>query len=313
MKRKGLLLAVIVSLPAFADESQFAAADDEPQFEIVDEPEVEVDRPLERGRSRLIGTGGLLQVEGAGGGGLVPWATMSGYADTDQWNLSAAVSHVNVDDFSLDVGALAASWNNRVEVSLARQRFDLQDLGAALGRPGQNLEQDVLGLKFRVLGDFVYGDAPQVSLGVQYKRNRHGGLVQSLGARDDSGIDLYASVSRVFLAGVGDRNAFANATVRLTRANQLGLVGFGGAVGNDYEPMLELSAGVFLSPRIALGAEYRQKPDNLAGIREDDWVDVFVAMYPNKHVSLVAAWVDLGDIAGQGDQQGAYLSVNIGL
>lgn len=72
--------------------------------------------------------------------------------------------------------------------------------------------------------------------------------------------------------------------------------------------MLEGSVGVLLSRQLAIGLEYRQKPDNLA-TKEDDWQDVFITYLPNKHVSFTAARAKLGDITGATDQQGLYLSM----
>jgi hypothetical protein len=68
---------------------------------------------------------------------------------------------------------------------------------------------------------------------------------------------------------------------------------------------------------LAVGVEYRAKPDNLnpsilgAGLKEDDWSDLFVAWAPNKRVSLTLAFVDLGRIVAAviaRRQTGAYLS-----
>ena len=64
-------------------------------------------------------------------------------------------------------------------------------------------------------------------------------------------------------------------------------------------------------PSLAVGVEYRQKPDNLGFAREDDWHDAFVAWFPNKHVALVAAYADLGSIAGLDGQRGGYVSLQV--
>jgi hypothetical protein len=66
---------------------------------------------------------------------------------------------------------------------------------------------------------------------------------------------------------------------------------------------------VLLSRQLVLGIEYRQKPDNLPGLEEEDAMDVFVAYIPNKQFNLTAAWVDLGTIAGAENQRGPYLSL----
>jgi hypothetical protein len=75
-----------------------------------------------------------------------------------------------------------------------------------------------------------------------------------------------------------------------------------------------------LNRHLAIGAEYRAKPDKLnpsalgAGLEEDDWIDVFIAWAPNKSLSLTLAYVDLGRIVPAvvtRRQQGAYLSAQV--
>ena len=99
---------------------------------------------------------------------------------------------------------------------------------------------------------------------------------------------------------------------RATKANQLGLLGFGGDKDDDYSLQFEGSAGVLLNRRLLVGAEYRSKPDNLGFAKEDDWVDVFAAYAINKNLSVTAAYADLGDIATFKDQRGLYLSIQAG-
>jgi hypothetical protein len=42
--------------------------------------------------------------------------------------------------------------------------------------------------------------------------------------------------------------------------------------------LAEAGAGVFINRQWLLGAEYRQKPDNLSFAREDDWWDLFYCL-----------------------------------
>ena len=67
-----------------------------------------------------------------------------------------------------------------------------------------------------------------------------------------------------------------------------------------------------LSRNVAIGAEYRQKPNNLGIAKEDDWADLFVAWAPTKHVSLTVAYADLGNIVIKDKQRGLYASVQVG-
>lgn len=260
-------------------------------------------------RSRLLATGAAATIEGASGGGIVPMAVLSGYGTREEQGGTLFGSLVQTDDYALSVMGGSWSWNNRVEVSLARQRLSHQPLSDRLGVTPSSIEQRIVGAKVRLLGDLIYTSWPQVSLGVQHKRNEDFFVPSAAGARDDSGTDVYLSATKLILAGAAGRNLLLNATARSTKANQLGLVGFGGDLNNDAEWMVEVSAGVFLNRHWLLGAEYRQKPDNLSFIREDDWRTAFVGWFPNKRLSLVAAWVDLGEVATFPDQTGWYLSL----
>jgi hypothetical protein len=119
-----------------------------------------------------------------------------------------------------------------------------------------------------------------------------------------------------------------NGTLRATKANQNGLLGFGARLGgadNSYELMPELSVAYLLSKNVAVGFEYRAMPNKLQragaaaglgdGLRADDWKDIFIAWAPSKNVSLTAAYVDLGRIVpattGHKKQTGVYLSAQI--
>src|SRR5215210_2151705 len=73
---------------------------------------------------RLLATGGAHMLEGAGGGGIVPWALIAGYGTNRQVGGSAYYTKVNVDDFDLDSYGAAVGLYDRVELSFARQKFD---------------------------------------------------------------------------------------------------------------------------------------------------------------------------------------------
>lgn len=264
---------------------------------------------LATGEGRLLATGGASHLGGSAGGGLSPWAVLAGYGTESQPGGTVFITHVTSGDYTLNVIGGAYTWNNRVEFSFARQTLDLGTLGIALGAPDTVLRQNILGVKVRLLGSLVYGAMPQLSAGVQYKNNLDFAIPQAVGAQDDSGVDVYLSASKLYLAGFAGRNILLNGTLRATRANQLGLLGFGGDRNDDYEVMLEASAAIMLNPQTLVGIEYRQKPDNLSFAGEDDWADLFIAYFPNKQISFVAAYADMGSIAGLDHQTGVYLSV----
>lgn len=253
---------------------------------------------------RIIATGGLTSVEGSGGGGLVPWATLSSYAEEGQWGATVAYNQADVDDYKLAVKAATVSFDNRWEFSIAKQQFDLLSLGGSL-------KQDIYGLKYRITGDILYGDLPQVSLGLQHKRNQTFALPSAVGAQDDSGTDIYLSSAKVWLDGWFHRTWLANITLRATKANEMGLLGFGGDSNDSYKLQGELAVGMFINRHWVVGVEYRQKPNNLSFAEEHDWHDIFVGWFPHKRVAVALAYTQLQSIAGADDQDGIYGSVQV--
>ncbi|KTG19245.1 DUF3034 family protein [Pseudoalteromonas sp. B5MOD-1] len=249
---------------------------------------------------KLLATPGVSQVEGSAGGGIVPWAQLAGYASDDEIAINGFCSRADVSDYRLDVCGAQLNIYDRVEFSYAEQRFEVPALNT-------DIEQSITGAKVRLYGDIVYSKWPQLSLGVQHKSLDDGSIANLLGAKDTSGTDVYLAASKLHLGALAGYNWFWNTTFRYSDANQLGLLGFGGP-DSDKELLFEASTAVFLTHQIAVGVEYREKSNNL-GLGEQDWQDVFVAWFPNKYVSVTAAWLDLGSIAGAKDQTGWYLSV----
>ncbi|BCW88498.1 hypothetical protein sos41_16390 [Alphaproteobacteria bacterium SO-S41] len=263
-------------------------------------------------QGRLLATGGVTTVEGAGGGGLVPWATITGYGTADAMGINAHATVVDTDDYRLETAGVALGLFDRVEVSYAHQWFDTKDVGAALGLgAGYRIEQDIFGVKLRLFGELVYDQAtlmPQVSIGAQYKKNNRGDLLAAIGAGDDEGVDYYVSATKLFLA----ESLLANVTLRYTKANQFGILGFGGDLNDDYEFQFEGSLAWLLDRHFAIGAEYRSKPNNLGIAVEDDAWDLFAAFFPSKNLSITIAYADLGNIVIRDRQRGAYLSLQAG-
>lgn len=275
------------------------------------------------GRGKLLLTGGVSSVEGAAGGGLTPWAITGSYATEGEIGGTAFVTGAKTRNYSLAAYGMAVGIHDRIELSIARQEFDAKDNLAPLGLTRLRLGQDILGIKLHVAGDAVLDSdtlLPQVAVGLQHKKVDAGALGPTLfgplGARD-SGTDVYVSATKVFLA----HGLLVNVTLRATRANQTGLLGFGGAHAQRRKLQPEISVARLLSPRVAVGAEFRAKPDNLSrsvlgagALKETPWWDVFVAWAPTKDVSMTAAFVDLGKIAPALQprrQTGAYLSVQL--
>lgn len=254
--------------------------------------------------SRLLATGGVSQIEGAAGGGLSPWGVLAGSASEGELAATAFISTAPLSDYTLTAGGIGLNVHDRLELSLAHQHLALDTLG---GR----LEQQIAGAKLRLFGDLLYHPWGVWSLGVQHKRLDDGSLPRVIGAHDVQGNDIYLSGSKLLLAAMAERNLLLNLTLRSTSANQGGLLGFGGDREGGRSLVAEGAAGIFLTRRWVIGAEYRQMPDNLSFAREDDWRSLYSAYFFSPHLSLTAAALDLGSIAGLGRQRGGYLSIQL--
>ncbi len=260
-------------------------------------------------QGRLVATGGASSLDGPAGGGINPWAVLAGYGEQGEWGGTVFGTHVDLPDYHLDVVGLAASYDNRVEVSYAHQRFDLGSLVHTFGLPENSLGQDIFGVKVRLFGDLIYDQLPQVSLGVEYKHDNNFEIPHLVGAQRDSDVEGYLAASRLFLGGAFGYDLLVNGNLRYSRANELGLLGFGGDRRDTRSVLKEGSVAMLFNPRWAVGLEYKEKPDNLSFAGESDWADLFVGWFPNKHVSVVLAYARLGSIATLDNQNGTYLSI----
>ena len=266
---------------------------------------------------KLLATGGVSQVEGAGGGGIVPWALITGYGTRDSWGANAHYTYVSTQDYKLDTYGVAIGLADRVELSVASQTFK----GSLVPLNDLNIKQDIVGVKVKLVGDAVYEQdnwLPQIAVGAMYKDNKGikglGALgvtnVTQLGAKDDQGYDYYVAATKILL----EQSLLLNLTLRATKANQMGLLGFGGDQGDSRKIMPEVSAAYLVNRHLAVGAEYRRKPHNLGVDPEKAYYDAFVAWFPTKHVSVTAAYANLGKITvfNPKTQRGLYLSVQTG-
>lgn len=280
---------------------------------------------------KLALTGGITSIDGAAGGGITPWATI-GTLGNDV-GVSAAYSNLRVQDYDFQSYGVAVGIKDRLELSLGKQELTLKSVDA-LGVPGRNgangqkSNLDIIGLKYRVAGEAILDSdnlMPQISVGILHKRVTASTVLDSYLtalAVEREGNELYATASKLFLKN----SLLLNATARYTKANQNGLLGFGSqAAGQNNEMRLypELSVAYLLSPKLAIGAEYRVKPNNLDGLlapgalKETEWKDLFVAYTPVKNLTLTLAYVDLGQVvpalaaSRTSSQSGAFLSAQI--
>lgn len=268
-------------------------------------------------------TAGFSDLEGSGGGGLVPLAVISGYGSSTSWGANAHFTNIQLRDLHLYTYGVAAGFLDRVEVSYTRQ--ELEFTGTALD--GLGVKQDVYGLKVKLFGDAIYGQdswLPQVSLGAQYKHNDGiknaeavgaPGLInpKQLGAEAEHATDIYLVATKVFLA----ESLLVNVAVRETKANQFGLLGFGGDRHRGYSTRPEATLAYLFTRKFAVGAEIRTAPHNLSVDDQTNAWTIFGAWTPTRNLSLVAAYLNIGSVLAPvtgvtRHQAGPYLSVQAG-
>jgi hypothetical protein len=268
-------------------------------------------------------TAGFSDLEGAGGGGLVPLAVISGYGSNTSWGANAHFTNIQLRDLHLYTYGVCAGLLDRIELSYTRQQLDVT--GTALD--GLGVKQDVYGLKLKLFGDAIYGQdswLPQVALGAQYKHNdgiKHAqsvglaGLINpmQLGAQAEHSTDIYLAATKVFLA----ESLLVNVVVRETKANQFGLLGFGGDRHRGYSTKPEGTLAYLLTRKLAVGSEIRTGPRNLGVDDQTNAWTIFAAWTPTRNLSLVAAYLNIGSVLAPvtgvtRHQDGPYLSVQAG-
>jgi hypothetical protein len=272
---------------------------------------------------KLLLTSGFSDIDGAGGGGLVPMALISSYGSRNSWGANAHFTDARVRDFHLDTYGAAVGLFDQVELTFAHQQLDVT--GTALD--GIGITQNIYGVKVKLLGDAVYEQnswLPQLAVGAEYKRN--GGISRAsqaglaglvsptqLGAKSDHGFDYYLSATKVLLG----QSLLLNVDVRATKSNQFGLLGFGGDLHDRYSFEPEASVAYLLRRQLAVGGELRAAPHNLSVDEQRSAWTIFAGWTPTKNISLVAAYLNLGSILAPVThearaQDGPYLSLQIG-
>jgi hypothetical protein len=185
----------------------------------------------------------------------------------------------------------------------------------------------VFGLKVKLFGDAIYGQdswLPQLAIGAQYKHNdgiKHAeavglaGLINpmQLGAQAEHSTDIYLVATKVFMA----ESLLVNAVVRETKANQFGLLGFGGDRHRGYSTKPEGTVAYLLTRKLAVGGEIRTGPHNLGVDDQTTAWTLFAAWTPTRNLSLVAAYLNIGSVLAPvttvtKHQDGPYLSVQAG-
>lgn len=268
----------------------------------------------------------LHQIEGAGGVGITELAYLVNPSETGSpfGQPSFSATHVQAKHKAVEVLSVSETLFGRLELSYGYNFVGLGDfpdavrdnLGARLSR--SNVQLHNLNARALVVKEGAFDQAwvPAVTAGVHYKyndgikdvdRDLGGALYSSLGVDDNDGVDYTLTATKCLAKGL-PRPVFVSATVRNTAGAQLGWLGF----TDHRSTVLEGNAGVFIRDNLILAAEYRQKPDELKRVprvlgNEDDWWTIAAAYIVNDHLTLSAAYANLGTVLNHEEPAALWL------
>ena len=256
----------------------------------------------------------LHQIEGNGG----IFSTLSAYLVNPPRNgepvgrpsLGAAVvdlGHGRV----LEALTLTESPWERLELGYGYDRLGIGNLPqAAQNATGLGINEDAVELhnfnaRLALLKEGEYGQdwLPALTFGVHYKANTSvddinnelHGVLKSIGIDSNSGVDYTLYATKLFKQL--PLPVLVNVGVRETEAAHLGLLGF----TDHYSANFEGSIGVFLSDRLILAGEYRQKPNDYQAIpgliaAEDDWWTIDLAYVVSNHFTVALGYGHFGGV-----------------
>lgn len=201
------------------------------------------------------------------------------------------------------------------ELGYAVERIGLGDWpGEVKESLGSDINQEVFVHNFNIRallvkeGGFDSDWMPAISAGTHFKWNdglatinrQLSGACDALGADHSFGTEFTLTASKTFV-GILPRPLILSLGLRNSDAIHTGLMGFAGERRTTFEGNLVY----FLTDKLLLAAEYRQKPDLLdqcfAGGKhlikaENDWWDICLAYILNDHTTIAGGYANFGNV-----------------
>ena len=191
-------------------------------------------RPALFDEGKLLATGGVSAVEGEGGGGLAAWALITGYGTRDGVGVNVHYTYVGCPTTAAHRrawrSACSTGWSFPMPGRPSIPKPSAPRWAWARATPFTRIS---IGAKLKLIGDAVYDQdswLPQIAIGLQHKENDRGAVIAAVGGKGNVGTDFYLAATKLFLA----QSLLVDATLRETKANQFGILGFGGDKHDDY-------------------------------------------------------------------------------
>jgi hypothetical protein len=284
----------------------------------------------------------LLNIEGEGGGAIVPWAYISNPSADGGVGAAASMWTWVSDSYTINFWPVAFTIGDSLELGIAYQNLDTSTLRddlkgdsyAALGGAARldigmdNVQMVTAHAKYQFLKETE--TMPAMAVSVSYKKaidvdELDDNLTEDvravlgagapdvldwMGVDDDSGFEVNLMATKLWKTKIPVLTAV---NLRYTQANQLGFLGF----SDDWTLHPEVTLAFLPEPNVAVGIEYRHKPDELKSVNdyltgqgviggfsqlndytfeESDFVDVFAVYFPTPKLSIAAGVANIGNV-----------------
>jgi len=254
-------------------------------------------------------------VEGTTGVFITSTAYFANLPEGNGWfgKPSLAVSAVDIGEKNLVATTVTTNFFKRLELGYSFMRVGLGDWPSDVRthttlHPQNHIEMHTLNARLMLVNEGEWGCpwVPAVTAGVHYKHNSSiwdidrdlGGACKTLvGVKDDDGWEATLVASKMF-AGILPKPFILSAGLRSTEAGQIGLFGF----SDDRDTVFEGNAVFFVTDRLLVAGEYRQKPDNLGRVQpcvgaEHDWWTLCAGYIVTNQLTVAAGYGHFGNIA----------------
>lgn len=262
----------------------------------------------------------LHTIEGVGGIVITPVAYLvnPGPAGTTFGLPSASVTYVKANSKNVESAVITETLFGRVELGYAASRFGVGNLVDDVKTATTiDISDSVVVHNFnaRVLalpeGSFDL-PLPAVTIGASYKyndgiediNNQLHNALGSIGYKDQDGVDFTLTATKAFPKVFG-RPLLVTAGLRLSKAEQLGYLGF----GDKYRPTFEGNIAYGITNWLWLAGEFRGKANayqQIPGLiqREDNWWTVGAAFVINPHATVTVGWGHFGPLLNTDENKG---------
>lgn len=256
----------------------------------------------------------LHSIEGTSGVLVTSTAYLANPPEEGQtWGLpSFSATGVMGQEKDLQSFAVTENLLGRFELGYAYERLGLgdwhDDVKAATGLLTLNhLNMHVFNARAMVIEEnaWDYPWLPAVTVGAHYKwaedrddlNNDLNGLLDTLGSDEDYGVD-FTLVGSKTITDLLPRPVIVSAGLRNSDAIHTGFFGFAG----ERRTTLEGSVIAFLTDKLAIAGEYRQKPSLLNQLgpdlikAENDWWTLALAYVVNDNLTISGGYLNLGNV-----------------